>query len=138
MLSVGYVWAYTVSRRPVPGLVQGVQLTTECVGRQLDVMLTAEISTHKSVGCRQSFGLKAGRLAYQEPSYRAFRARAIIDAILFWHLFDMFSWPLFSTPKMFKASDCGRLGHQAADRPWSALRVVKSYRKDCPTVKRCY
>src|SRR5271169_962448 len=36
---------------------------------------------------------------------------------------------------VFKASDCGRLGRQAADHPWSALRVVKSYRKDCPTAK---
>ena len=33
----------------------------------------------------------------------------------------------------FEASDCGRLGRQAADHPWSALRVVKSCRKDCPT-----
>src|SRR2546421_12703513 len=33
----------------------------------------------------------------------------------------------------FKASDCGRLGRQAADHPWSALRVVKSCRKYCPT-----
>src|SRR5438270_10406839 len=32
-----------------------------------------------------------------------------------------------------KASDCGRLGRQAAGHPWSALRVVKSCRKDCPT-----
>src|SRR5271163_4535872 len=32
-----------------------------------------------------------------------------------------------------EASDCGRLGHQAAGHPWSALRVVKSCRKDCPT-----
>src|SRR5271154_5282126 len=32
----------------------------------------------------------------------------------------------------FKASDCGRLGRQAAGHPWSALRVVKSCRKDCP------
>src|SRR5271156_7083240 len=29
----------------------------------------------------------------------------------------------------------GRLGRQAANHPWSALRVVKSYRKDCPTAK---
>jgi len=36
---------------------------------------------------------------------------------------------------MFKASDCGRLGRQAADQSWSALRVVKSCRKDCPTAK---
>src|SRR2546423_12997052 len=32
----------------------------------------------------------------------------------------------------FKASDCGRLGRQAADHPWSALRVVKSCRKELP------
>jgi hypothetical protein len=36
---------------------------------------------------------------------------------------------------MFKASDCGRLGRQAAGHPWSALRVVKSCRKDCPTAE---
>ena len=35
----------------------------------------------------------------------------------------------------FKASDCGRLGRQAAGHPWSALRVVKSCRKDCPTAE---
>src|SRR3982751_3354838 len=35
--------------------------------------------------------------------------------------------------RCFEASDCGRLGRQAADHPWSALRVVKSCRKDCPT-----
>jgi hypothetical protein len=35
----------------------------------------------------------------------------------------------------FKASDCGRLGRQAAVHPWSELRVVKSCRKDCPTAK---
>jgi hypothetical protein len=29
----------------------------------------------------------------------------------------------------FEASDCRRLGCQAAGHPWSALRVVKSYRK---------
>jgi hypothetical protein len=40
-----------------------------------------------------------------------------------------------STPKMFEASDCERLGRQAADHPWSALRVVKRCRKDCPTTK---
>ena len=32
-----------------------------------------------------------------------------------------------------KLLDCGRLGRQAAGHPWSALRVVKSCRKDCPT-----
>ena len=40
-----------------------------------------------------------------------------------------------STPLTFKASDCGRLGRQAAGHPWSALRVVKSCRKDCPTAE---
>jgi hypothetical protein len=34
-----------------------------------------------------------------------------------------------------EASDCGRLGRQAAGHPWSALRVVKSRRKDCPTAE---
>jgi hypothetical protein len=34
-----------------------------------------------------------------------------------------------------KASDCERLGRQAASHPWSALRVVKSRRKDCPTAE---
>jgi hypothetical protein len=34
-----------------------------------------------------------------------------------------------------KASNCGRLGRQAAGHPWSALRVVKSCRKDCPTAE---
>ena len=38
-----------------------------------------------------------------------------------------------STPRCFEASDCGRLGRQAAGHPWSALRVGKSCRKDCPT-----
>jgi hypothetical protein len=33
----------------------------------------------------------------------------------------------------FKASDCGRLRRQAAGHSWSALRVMKSHRKDCLT-----
>src|SRR5271156_1336853 len=33
----------------------------------------------------------------------------------------------------FEASYCGRLSRQATDHPCSALRVVKSFRKDCPT-----
>src|ERR1700722_19415603 len=41
--------------------------------------------------------------------------------------------PYIDTQDGLKASDCGRLGRQAAGHPWSALRVVKSYRKDCPT-----
>jgi hypothetical protein len=36
---------------------------------------------------------------------------------------------------MFKASDCGRLGRQTADHPWSALRTVKICRKGYPTAK---
>jgi hypothetical protein len=40
--------------------------------------------------------------------------------------------PCIDTKRCFEASDCGRLGRQAADHPWSALRVVKSCRKDCP------
>src|SRR5271155_3145603 len=41
--------------------------------------------------------------------------------------------PCIDTQDGWKASDCGRLGRQAAGHPWSALRVVKSCRKDCPT-----
>src|SRR5256714_8306326 len=41
--------------------------------------------------------------------------------------------PYIDTRDGLKASDCGRLGRQAAGHPWSALRVVKSCRKDCPT-----
>src|SRR2546421_5831492 len=40
--------------------------------------------------------------------------------------------PCIDTQDGLKASDCGRLGRQAAGHPWSALRVVKSCRKDCP------
>src|ERR1700734_1678629 len=35
----------------------------------------------------------------------------------------------------FKASDYGRLSRQVAGHPWSALRVVKSYRKDYLTAE---
>src|SRR5436305_1230646 len=41
--------------------------------------------------------------------------------------------PCIDTQDGLKASDCGRLGRQAAGHPWSALHVVKSCRKDCPT-----
>ena len=41
--------------------------------------------------------------------------------------------PYVDTQDGLKASDCGRLGRQAAGHPWSALRVVKSCQKDCPT-----
>jgi hypothetical protein len=40
-----------------------------------------------------------------------------------------------STPMMFRASDCGRLGRQAAGHPWSALRVVKSCRKEAQAIR---
>jgi hypothetical protein len=36
-----------------------------------------------------------------------------------------------------EASDCGRLGRQAAGHPWSALRVVKSYRKTAQRPRYC-
>jgi hypothetical protein len=36
---------------------------------------------------------------------------------------------------MFKASDYGRLGRQAAGHPWSVFSAMKSYRKDCLTAK---
>jgi hypothetical protein len=37
----------------------------------------------------------------------------------------------------WKASDCGRLGRQAAGHPWSALRVVKSCRKTAQRPRCC-
>src|SRR2546429_297487 len=40
---------------------------------------------------------------------------------------------LYGHQGCLKLLDCGRLGRQAAGHPWSALRVVKSCRKDCPT-----
>src|ERR1700734_1873391 len=43
--------------------------------------------------------------------------------------------PCIDTQDGLKASDCGRLGRQAAGHPWSALRVVKSCRKDSPTAE---
>jgi hypothetical protein len=42
---------------------------------------------------------------------------------------------LYRHPECFKASDCGRLGRQAAVHSWSELRVVKSCRKDYLTAK---
>jgi hypothetical protein len=36
-----------------------------------------------------------------------------------------------------EASDCGRLGRQAAGHPWSALRVVKSCRKTAQRPRCC-
>jgi hypothetical protein len=40
--------------------------------------------------------------------------------------------PCIDTKGCFEASDCGRLGRQAADHPWSALRVVKKLPKRLP------
>jgi hypothetical protein len=37
----------------------------------------------------------------------------------------------------FEASGYGRLGRQAAGHPWSALRVVKSYRKTAQRPRYC-
>jgi hypothetical protein len=39
--------------------------------------------------------------------------------------------PYIDTKDVLEASDYGRLGRQAVGHPWSALRVVKSCRKDC-------
>jgi hypothetical protein len=38
---------------------------------------------------------------------------------------------------VLKASDCGRLGRQAADNPWSALRVVKAAGKTAQRPRCC-
>ena len=43
--------------------------------------------------------------------------------------------PYIDTKDVLKLLNCGRLGRQAAGHPWSALRVVKNCRKDCPTAK---
>jgi hypothetical protein len=43
--------------------------------------------------------------------------------------------PYIDAKDVFRVPDCGRLGRQAAGHPWSALRVVKSRLKDCPTAK---
>jgi hypothetical protein len=39
--------------------------------------------------------------------------------------------------KDVEASDCGRLGRQAADHPWSALRVVKAAEKTAQRPRCC-
>src|SRR2546430_14116024 len=43
--------------------------------------------------------------------------------------------PYIDTKDVLKLLNCGRVGRQAAGHPWSALRVVKNCRKDCPTAK---
>src|SRR3989440_9688970 len=45
--------------------------------------------------------------------------------------------PCIGTQDGLKASDCGRLGRQAAGHPWSALRVVKSCRKTAQRPRCC-
>src|SRR5579859_8158797 len=45
--------------------------------------------------------------------------------------------PYIDTQDGLKASDCGRLGRQAAGHPWSALRVVKSCRKTAQRPRYC-
>jgi hypothetical protein len=45
--------------------------------------------------------------------------------------------PYIDTQDGLKASDCGLLGRQAADHPWSALRVVKSCRKTAQRPRCC-
>src|SRR5580704_8789551 len=45
--------------------------------------------------------------------------------------------PCIDTQDGLKASDCGRLGRQAAGHPWSALRVVKSCRKTAQRPRCC-
>src|ERR1700733_12147831 len=44
---------------------------------------------------------------------------------------------LYRPQGCFQASDCGRLGRQAADHPWSALHVVKSCRKTAQRPRCC-
>jgi hypothetical protein len=43
--------------------------------------------------------------------------------------------PYIDPEDVLRLLNCGRLGRQAAGHPWSALRVVKSCRKDCPTAE---
>src|ERR1700755_2083151 len=45
--------------------------------------------------------------------------------------------PYIDTRDVLGASDCGRLGRQAAGHPWSALRVVKSCRKTAQRPRCC-
>jgi hypothetical protein len=66
---------------------------------------------------REQSAIQAGRQTIYESSLRAGQG---------WR-----EW-LYRHQGCFKASDCERLGRQAASHPWSALRVVKSCRKDCP------
>jgi hypothetical protein len=45
--------------------------------------------------------------------------------------------PYIDTKDVLKLLNCGRLGRQAAGHPWSALRVVKSYRKTAQRPRCC-
>src|SRR5271154_2835492 len=44
---------------------------------------------------------------------------------------------LYRHQRCLKASDCGRLGRQAAGHPWSALRVVKAAEKTAQRPRCC-
>src|SRR5271154_5918195 len=44
---------------------------------------------------------------------------------------------LYRHQRCLKASDCGRLGRQAASHPWSALRVVKAAEKTAQRPRCC-
>src|SRR2546423_5362261 len=45
--------------------------------------------------------------------------------------------PYIDTKDVLKPLNCGRLGRQAADHPWSALRVVKSCQKTAQRPRCC-
>ena len=45
--------------------------------------------------------------------------------------------PYIDTEDVLKLLNCGRLGRQVADHPWSALRVVKSCRKTAQRPRCC-
>jgi hypothetical protein len=45
--------------------------------------------------------------------------------------------PYIDTKDVLKLLNCERLGRQATGHPWSALRVVKSYRKTAQRPRYC-
>jgi len=88
----------------------------------------------QSLDARRKIASSASILRYLAPSFegRTFCVETLLRVFLARR--TRVANILMSTPRMVeKASDCGRLGRQAAGHPWSALRVVKSCRKDCPT-----
>jgi hypothetical protein len=80
-----------------------------------------------------------GRIPYRRVSY----GRALQRACISWVGVLLTSLPCaqvtggedpyIDNKDVLKLLNCGRLGRQAAGHPWSALRVVKSCRKDCLT-----